>query len=61
MLTYFFTILLGWGRIINIASVHGLVASPNKAACVSAKHGLLGLTKVSVAYNNKCVMNTKFC
>lgn len=35
----------GWGRIINIASVHGLVASAYKAAYVSAKHGLLGLTK----------------
>jgi 3-hydroxybutyrate dehydrogenase len=35
----------GWGRIINIASVHGLVASPFKGAYVSAKHGLLGLTK----------------
>jgi 3-hydroxybutyrate dehydrogenase len=35
----------GWGRIINIASVHGLVASPYKAAYVSAKHGLLGLTR----------------
>jgi len=36
----------GWGRIINIASVHGLIASPYKAAYVSAKHGLVGLTKV---------------
>ena len=36
----------GWGRIINIASVHGLVASPGKAAYVAAKHGLVGLTKV---------------
>jgi 3-hydroxybutyrate dehydrogenase len=36
----------GWGRIINIASVHGLVASVNKAAYVTAKHGLVGLTKV---------------
>jgi 3-hydroxybutyrate dehydrogenase len=36
----------GWGRIINIASVHGLVASPNKVAYVAAKHGLVGLTKV---------------
>lgn len=36
----------GWGRIINIASVHGLVASPEKAAYVAAKHGLVGLTKV---------------
>ena len=35
-----------WGRIINIASAHGLVASPFKAAYVSAKHGLVGLTKV---------------
>lgn len=35
-----------WGRIINIASAHGLVASTNKAAYVSAKHGLVGLTKV---------------
>ncbi len=34
-----------WGRIINIASAHGLVASPYKSAYVSAKHGLLGLTK----------------
>ena len=36
-----------WGRIINIASVHGLVASPFKAAYVAAKHGLIGLTKVT--------------
>lgn len=36
----------GWGRIINTASVHGLVASPNKPAYVAAKHGLVGLTKV---------------
>lgn len=35
----------GWGRIINIASAHGLVASPYKSAYVSAKHGILGLTK----------------
>jgi len=34
-----------WGRIINIASTHGLVASPYKTAYVSAKHGILGLTK----------------
>ena len=34
-----------WGRIINIASVHGLVASVQKAAYVAAKHGLVGLTK----------------
>jgi 3-hydroxybutyrate dehydrogenase len=35
-----------WGRIINTASAHGLVASVNKAAYVAAKHGLVGLTKV---------------
>jgi 3-hydroxybutyrate dehydrogenase len=35
-----------WGRIINIASVHGLVASKDKSAYVAAKHGLVGLTKV---------------
>jgi 3-hydroxybutyrate dehydrogenase len=35
-----------WGRIINIASAHGLVASAAKAAYVAAKHGVLGLTKV---------------
>ncbi|MFI5350749.1 MAG: 3-hydroxybutyrate dehydrogenase [Elusimicrobiota bacterium] len=36
----------GWGRVINVASVHGLVASTHKAAYVAAKHGLIGLTKV---------------
>ena len=36
----------GWGRIINIASAHGLVASREKAAYVTAKHGLVGMTKV---------------
>src|SRR2546430_11658679 len=35
-----------WGRIVNTASAHGLVASPNKAAYVAAKHGVVGLTKV---------------
>lgn len=37
----------GWGRIVNIASVHALVASPNKSAYVAAKHGLLGLTRTA--------------
>jgi len=37
----------GWGRIINIASIHALVASPHKAAYVAAKHGLLGLTRTA--------------
>lgn len=36
----------GWGRIINIASAHGLVGSPEKSAYVAAKHGIIGLTKV---------------
>lgn len=35
----------GWGRIVNIASIHGIVASPYKSAYISAKHGLIGLTK----------------
>jgi len=35
----------GWGRVVNIASAHGLTASPYKAAYVAAKHGLLGLTR----------------
>src|SRR2546423_1928818 len=34
-----------WGRVINIASAHGLVASPQKSAYVAAKHGIVGLTK----------------
>lgn len=35
----------GWGRVVNVASVHGLVASPFKSAYVSAKHGLIGFTR----------------
>lgn len=41
----------GWGRIINIASVHGQVASTNKSAYVAAKHGVVGLTKVTALEN----------
>src|SRR5690625_3985344 len=37
----------GWGRIINVASVHGLVASQHKSAYVAAKHGIIGLTKAT--------------
>ncbi|MFI2488787.1 3-hydroxybutyrate dehydrogenase [Promicromonospora kroppenstedtii] len=37
----------GWGRVVNISSVHGLVASPFKSAYVAAKHGLEGLSKVT--------------
>lgn len=41
----------GWGRIINVASAHGLVASVNKAAYVASKHGIIGLTKVTALEN----------
>jgi len=37
----------GWGRVVNIASAHGLTASPFKAAYVAAKHGIVGLTKTT--------------
>ena len=47
-----------WGRIINLASVHGMVASPFKSAYVAAKHGVLGLTKTTalevVDFNITC-------
>jgi len=41
----------GWGRIVNIASAHGLVASKEKSAYVAAKHGIVGLTKVTALEN----------
>ena len=41
----------GWGRIVNVASAHGLVASPYKSAYVAAKHGVVGLTKVTALEN----------
>jgi 3-hydroxybutyrate dehydrogenase len=48
-----------WGRVINIASAHGLVASPDKVAYVAAKHGIVGLTKVVAieAANNGVTCN----
>lgn len=44
----YFSIPPGWGRIINIASVHGLVASTNKSGYVATKFGVVGLTKVGI-------------
>jgi 3-hydroxybutyrate dehydrogenase len=40
-----------WGRIINVASTHGLVGSPEKSAYVASKHGIVGLTKVTALEN----------
>ena len=37
----------GWGRVVNVASIHGLIASPFKSAYTAAKHGLLGLTRTA--------------
>jgi len=52
----------GWGRIVNIASVHGLVASPYKSAYISAKHGVLGLTKtVALEAGDKGVTCNAIC
>jgi 3-hydroxybutyrate dehydrogenase len=52
----------GWGRIINIASAHGLVASGEKAAYVTAKHGLVGLTKVTaIETSNQGVTCNAIC
>ena len=52
----------GWGRIINIASAHGLVASANKSAYVAAKHGLVGLTKVAaLELATSCVTCNAIC
>ncbi len=42
-----------FGRIINVASVHGLVASPDKSAYIAAKHGIIGLTKATALENAK--------
>ena len=47
-----------WGRIINIASAHGLVASAQKSAYVAAKHGIIGLTKVTGLENAKQQITT---
>ena len=52
----------GWGRIINISSVHGLVASANKSAYVAAKHGLVGFSKaVALEYAKKGITSNAIC
>lgn len=52
----------GWGRIINIASAHGLVASPFKSAYIAAKHGLVGLTKtVALEVAEKGITSNALC
>ncbi|MBX6367677.1 MAG: 3-hydroxybutyrate dehydrogenase [Rhodospirillales bacterium] len=51
-----------WGRIVNIASAHGLVASTQKAAYVAAKHGIVGLTKVTaIDYANDGITANAIC
>ena len=45
----------GWGRIINIASVHGLVASVDKSAYVAAKHGVVGLLGDRAGKRGRCI------
>lgn len=52
----------GWGRIINVASAHGLVASPFKSAYVAAKHGVVGLTRqMAVAYGARGITVNCVC
>src|SRR5919199_840234 len=52
----------GWGRIVNVSSIHGLVASPFKSAYVSAKHGLIGLTRtVALEAGDKGVTVNAIC
>ena len=52
----------GWGRIINMSSVHGLIASPNKSAYIAAKHGLVGFTKaVAVEVGPRGVTANAIC
>ena len=51
-----------WGRIVNVASAHGLVASPFKSAYVAAKHGILGLTKtVALETAEHCITVNAIC
>ncbi len=51
-----------WGRIINIASAHGLVGSPHKVAYVAAKHGIMGMSKViALEYANDGITSNAIC
>ena len=51
-----------WGRIINIASAHGLVGSPQKVAYVAAKHGIVGMSKViALEYANDGITSNSIC
>src|SRR5699024_12112706 len=50
----------GWGRIINLSSIHGLRASPNKSAYVAAKHGLMGLTKATRSEEHTSELQSRF-
>jgi len=51
-----------WGRIINIASAHGLVGSPQKVAYVAAKHGIIGMSKViALEYANDGITSNSIC
>ena len=43
-----------WGRVVNMASIHGQVASPNKIGYISAKHGLIGLTRTAALEGGSC-------
>ena len=52
----------GWGRIINVSSVHGIVASANKSAYVAAKHGLVGFSKaIALEYAKKGITSNAIC
>ena len=51
-----------WGRIINISSVHGLVASVNKSAYVASKHGIVGFTKaIALEYAKVGITSNAIC
>jgi 3-hydroxybutyrate dehydrogenase len=51
-----------WGRIVNISSVHGLVASVNKSAYVASKHGIVGFTKATaLEYAKQGITSNAIC